>query len=34
MLFSDIAKDYENNLMEYSPELGLVWGKSNVALDR
>lgn len=32
--FSELASDYENSLFEYSPELGLFWGKSNVAHDR
>ena len=32
--FSDLARDYENSLFEYAPELGVFWGKSNVALDR
>ncbi|WP_043873608.1 DUF885 domain-containing protein [Legionella massiliensis] len=32
--FSELANDYENSLFDYSPELGLFWGKSNIALDR
>jgi len=32
--FSDLASDYENSLLEYSPDLGHFWGKSNIALDR
>lgn len=32
--FGCLASDYENSLFEYSPELGLFWGKSNVTLDR
>ncbi|MDP1604875.1 MAG: DUF885 domain-containing protein [Legionella sp.] len=32
--FSIIANDYETDLFDYSPELGLFWGKSDVALDR
>ena len=32
--FSELAREYENSLFEYSPELGLFWGRSNVALDR
>lgn len=32
--FSDLAIEYENSLFEYSPELGLFWGKSSVAQDR
>jgi uncharacterized protein (DUF885 family) len=31
--FSELASEYENSLFEYSPELGLFWGRSNVALD-
>ena len=32
--FSAIATAYETALFEYQPELGLFWGKSDVALDR
>ncbi|WP_019215934.1 DUF885 domain-containing protein [Legionella tunisiensis] len=32
--FADLANDYEKSLFDYSPELGLFWGKSNVAHDR
>lgn len=32
--FSELASEYENSLFEYSPELGLFWGKANVAQDR
>lgn len=32
--FSEIANSYETALFEYQPELGLFWGKSDVALDR
>ncbi|WP_115332453.1 DUF885 domain-containing protein [Legionella busanensis] len=33
--FSELANEYENSLFEYSPELGLFWGRStNIALDR
>ncbi|HVT62699.1 MAG TPA: DUF885 domain-containing protein [Legionellaceae bacterium] len=32
--FSEIAQQYEASLFEYSPELGLFWGKTDVALDR
>jgi uncharacterized protein (DUF885 family) len=29
-----IVNDYESKLLEYSPELGLFWGNTSVALDR
>ena len=32
--FSAIANAYEIALFEYQPELGIFWGKSDVALDR
>ncbi|CEG61579.1 conserved protein of unknown function [Legionella micdadei] len=32
--FYKIAADYEKSLFDYSPELGLFWGKSDVAQDR
>ena len=32
--FSAIANVYETALFEYQPELGIFWGKSDVALDR
>jgi hypothetical protein len=32
--FSAIATAYETALFEYQPELGIFWGKSDVALDR
>ncbi|HHF7348352.1 TPA: DUF885 family protein [Legionella feeleii] len=32
--FADLADDYEKSLFDYSPELGLFWGKTNVAQDR
>lgn len=32
--FSKLASNYEHHFFEYSPESGLLWGKSNVALDR
>lgn len=34
MTFSEIANEYEHSLFEHNPELGLFWGKSNVAMDR
>lgn len=34
LLFAELAKEYENALAAHSPELGLLCGKSNVALDR
>ncbi|MBA3536020.1 MAG: DUF885 domain-containing protein [Tatlockia sp.] len=32
--FSRLATDYENELFNYSPELGLFWGRHDVAQDR
>lgn len=32
--FSELAQEYENKLFDYSPELGLFWGKTQVAHDR
>ncbi|WP_419418587.1 DUF885 domain-containing protein [Legionella sp. D16C41] len=32
--FAKLANDYEKSLFNYSPELGLFWGKLDVALDR
>ena len=32
--FSEIAHQYETQLFDYIPELGLVYGRSDVALDR
>lgn len=32
--FADLANDYEKSLFDYSPEIGLFWGKTNVAQDR
>lgn len=32
--FIRLATDYEQKLFDYSPELGLFWGKLDVALDR
>ncbi|MFC3908053.1 DUF885 domain-containing protein [Legionella dresdenensis] len=32
--FSELANAYEQSLFDYSPELGLFWGKSDVAQDR
>lgn len=32
--FADLAASYETSLFNYAPELGLFWGKSDVALDR
>ncbi len=32
--FAEIAANYEKGLFEYSPELGLFWGKLDVAHDR
>lgn len=32
--FTVIADDYENSLFDYSPEIGLFWGRINVAQDR
>jgi uncharacterized protein (DUF885 family) len=32
--FSRLATDYENELFNYSPELGLFWGRHDVAHDR
>ncbi|WP_234802512.1 MULTISPECIES: DUF885 domain-containing protein [Legionella] len=32
--FSQIAADYEKSLFDYSPELGLFWGKLDVDQDR
>ena len=32
--FSELASNYERHFFEYSPESGLLWGKSDVALNR
>ena len=32
--FSRLAADYEKSLFDYSPELGIFWGRAGVALDR
>lgn len=32
--FSELATQYEKILFDYAPEMGLFWGKSDVALDR
>lgn len=32
--FSDLANAYEHSLFDYAPELGLFWGRSEVAHDR
>lgn len=32
--FAKIANEFETALFDYQPELGLFWGKSDVALDR
>ncbi len=32
--FTELANDYERRLFDYSPELGLFWGRTEGALDR
>lgn len=32
--FTQLAEEYENSLFEYTPELGMFWGRTDVALDR